>query len=106
MDILQGTLDLLILRALELEPMHGLGVSDRIAQVTRGTLTVKPGSLFPALRRIEQHGWIEGEWGPSENNRKARFYRLTKTGRLQLAEEKRNWRRLTSAMNWMLESEH
>ncbi len=105
MDILHGTLDLLILRALELEPMHGLGVSDRIAQVTRGTLTVKPGSLFPALRRIEQRGWIEGEWGPSENNRKARFYRLTKTGRTQLAEEKRNWRRLTSAMNWMLESE-
>jgi transcriptional regulator len=106
MDILQGTLDLLILRALELEPMHGLGVSDRIAQVTGGTLTVKPGSLFPALRRIEQQSWIEGEWGPSENNRRARFYRLTKAGRTRLAEEKRNWRRLTSAMNWMLEAEH
>ena len=105
MDILQGTLDLLILRALELEAMHGLGLSDRIAQVTRGTLTVKPGSLFPALRRLEQRGWIEGKWKPSENNRRARYYRLTKTGIAQLAEEKRNWYRLTSAMNWMLEAE-
>jgi transcriptional regulator len=105
MDILQGTLDLLILRALELEPMHGVGVSNRIEQVTRGALIVKPGSLFPALRRLEQKGWISGEWGPSENNRKARYYTLTKPGRAQLAEEKRNWYRMTSAMNWMLESE-
>jgi transcriptional regulator len=105
MDILQGTLDLLILRALELEPMHGIGVATRIEQVTRGTIVVKPGSLFPALRRLEQRGWIEGEWAASENNRKARYYKLTKTGRAQLAEEKRNWRRMTSAMNWMLESE-
>src|SRR6266567_6624423 len=105
MDILQGTLDLLVLRALELEAMHGLGLSDRIAQVTRGTLTVKPGSLFPALRRLEQRGWIEGEWGPSENNRRARYYTLTRSGRGQLVEEKRNWYRMTSAMNWMLESE-
>ena len=105
MDILQGTLDLLILRALELEAMHGLGLSDRIAQVTRGTLTVKPGSLFPALRRLEQRRWIEGEWRPSENNRRARYYRLTKTGIAQLAQEKRNWYRLISAMNWMLEAE-
>ena len=105
MDILQGTLDLLILRALELTAMHGLGVADRIVQVTRETLIVKPGSLFPALRRLEQQGWIEGEWGPSENNRRARYYHLTKTGIAQLAQEKRNWYRLTSAMNWMLESE-
>ena len=105
MDILQGTLDLLILRALELEPMHGVGVANRIEQVTRGTLVVKPGSLFPALRRLEQKGWIAGEWGPSENNRKARYYTLTMSGRAQLAEEKRNWYRMTSAMNWMLESE-
>lgn len=105
MDILQGTLDLLILRALELAPMHGIGVADRIHQVTRGAIVVKPGSLFPALRRLEQQGWITGEWGPSENNRRARYYTLTKSGRAQLAEEKRNWYRMTSAMNWMLESE-
>ena len=73
MDILQGTLDLLMLRALELAPMHGVGVAARIEQVTRGAFVVKPGSLFPALRRLEQRGWIEGEWGPSENNRRARY---------------------------------
>jgi len=105
MDILQGTLDLLILRALEIAPMHGIGIAGRIEQVTHGTFVVKPGSLFPALRRLEQKGWIEGEWGPSENNRRARYYKLTRTGRVQLAEEKRNWYRMTSAMNWMLESE-
>jgi transcriptional regulator len=105
MDILQGTLDLLILRALEIVPMHGIGIADRIHQVTRGTLVVKAGSLFPALRRLEQRGWIEGEWGPSENNRRARYYKLTRAGRVQLAEEKRNWYRMISAMNWMLESE-
>jgi len=105
MDILQGTLDLLILRALEIAPMHGIGVAARIDQVTHGTFVVKPGSLFPALRRLEQKGWIEGEWGPSENNRRARYYKLTRSGRVQLAEEKRNWYRMTSAMNWMLQSE-
>ncbi|MBZ5596093.1 MAG: PadR family transcriptional regulator [Acidobacteriia bacterium] len=105
MDILQGTLDLLILRALELAPMHGIGIADRIQQVTHGTFVVKPGSLFPALRRLEQQGWIEGKWGPSENNRRARYYTLTRAGRGQFAEQKRNWYRMTSAMNWMLESE-
>lgn len=105
MELLQGTLDLLILRALDLTPMHGVGVAARIEQVTRGAFVVKPGSLFPALRRLEQHGWIAGEWGPSENNRRARYYQLTPSGRSHLAEEKRNWYRLTSAMNWMLESE-
>jgi len=105
MDILQGTLDLLILRALEPAPMHGIGIADRIHQVTRGALVVKPGSLFPALRRLEQKGWAEGKWAPSENNRRARYYTLTRLGRAQLAEEKRNWYRMTSAMNWMLESE-
>lgn len=105
MDVLPGTLDLLILRALELTPMHGVGVADRIQQVTRGAITVKAGSLFPALRRLEHHGWITGEWGPSENNRRARYYQLTRAGRTQLAEEKRNWYRMISAMNWMLESE-
>src|SRR6266849_2858541 len=78
MDILQGTLDLLILRALELAPMHGVGISARIDQVTRGAFVVKPGSLFPALRRLEQKGWITGEWAPSKNNRRARYYTLTR----------------------------
>jgi transcriptional regulator len=105
MDILQGTLDLLILRALELAPMHGIGIADRIQQVTHGTFVVKPGSLFPALRRLEQRGWIEGKWGASESNRRARYYTLTRSGHAQLAQEKRNWYRMTSAMNWMLESE-
>jgi len=105
MDVLPGTLDLLILRALELAPLHGVGVGARIQQVTRDAFIVKPGSLFPALRRLEQQGWIAGEWGPSENNRRARYYTLTRSGRVQLAEEKRNWHRMTSAMNWMLESE-
>ena len=105
MDILQGTLDLLILRALDLAPMHGNGIAARIDQVTRGAFVVKPGSLFPALRRLEQQGWITGNWAPSENNRRARYYTLTRAGRAQLAEEKRNWYRMTSAMNWMLESE-
>jgi len=105
MDILQGTLDLLTLRALALAPMHGVGIAARIHQVTHGAFVVKPGSLFPALRRLEQQGWITGEWGPSENNRRARYYTLTRAGRAQLAEEKRNWYKMTSAMNWMLESE-
>jgi len=105
MDILQGTLDLLILRALELAPMHGVGIAGRIEQVTRGAFVVKPGSLFPALRRLEQQGWIAGEWAPSENNRRARYYKLTRPGRAQLTKEKRRWYRMTSAMNWMLESE-
>lgn len=105
MEILQGTLDLLILRALELAPMHGIGIADRIHQVTHGTFVVKPGSLFPALRRLGQKGWIDGKWSPSENNRRARYYTLNRAGRSQLAEQKRNWHRMTSAMNWMLESE-
>ena len=105
MDIPQGTLDLLILRALELGPLHGLGVSDRIQQVTHSVFVVRPGTLFPALRRIEQKGWIEGAWGESENRRRARFYTLTKSGQMQLADEKRNWQKMISAVNWMLESE-
>jgi PadR family transcriptional regulator, regulatory protein PadR len=105
MDFLPGTLDMLILRGLELAPLHGVGVADRIQQVTRGAFTVKAGSLFPALRRLEQQGWVVGNWAPSENNRRARYYTLTDSGRKQLAEQKRNWYRMISAMNWMLESE-
>ncbi len=104
-EILQGTLDLLILRTLELGPMHGLGVSDRIKQITRGVFVVKAGSLFPALHRLEQSDWIQGEWGESENRRKAKYYALTRTGRAQLEKEKRNWTRQFSAVNRLLESE-
>lgn len=104
-EILQGTLDLLVLRALELGPMHGLGVSDRIKQITQGVFVVKPGSLFPALYRLEQNGWLEAKWGESENNRKAKYYSLTRTGRAQLDREKQNWRRVFSAVNKLLESE-
>ena len=104
-EILQGTLDLLVLRSLELGAMHGLGVSDRIKQITQGVFAVKPGSLFPALYRLEQNGWIEGQWGESENNRKAKFYSLTRAGRAQLDKEKRNWQRVFSAVNRLLESE-
>jgi PadR family transcriptional regulator, regulatory protein PadR len=104
-EILQGTLELLILRTLELEPMHGLGVSDRIKQVTRGVFVVKPGSLFPALHRLEQAGAIEGRWGESENKRRAKYYRLTRAGRVRLASEKRNWERVFGAVNRLLEAD-
>ncbi len=104
-DLLQGTLDLLILRALELGPMHGLGVSDRIKQVTRGVFVVKPGSLFPALHRLEQNGWIEGQWGESKNNRRAKFYALTRLGRARLTVEKKNWNKVFGAVNRLLEAE-
>src|SRR5437016_10412570 len=97
-EILQGTLDLLVLRTLELGPMHGLGISDRIKQITRGVFVVKPGSLFPALHRLAQNGSIEGHWGESENNRKAKYYALTRTGRAQLATEKRNWQKIFGAV--------
>jgi len=96
--LLQGTLDVLILKVLTLEPMHGLGISRRIAQVTGGTFDVKPGSLFPALHRMEQAGWLSAEWGESENNRRAKFYRLTTAGRRQLKEETNQWARISAAM--------
>jgi transcriptional regulator len=96
-SLLQGTLDVL-LKVLTLEPMHGLGISRRIAQVTGGTFDVKPGSLFPALHRMEQAGWLSAEWGESENNRRAKFYRLTTAGRRQLKEETNQWARISAAM--------
>src|SRR5713226_4147090 len=96
--LLQGTLDVLILKVLALEPMHGLGISRRIAQITGGTFDVKPGSLFPALHRMEQAGWLSAEWGESENNRRAKFYRLTAAGRRQLKEETNQWARISAAM--------
>jgi len=97
-EILQGTLDLLILKTLALEPMHGWGVAQRIQQVSRETLQVQQGSLYPALYRLERKKWIRAEWGASENNRRAKFYSLTKTGRQQLEKEMVEWERLSSAV--------
>jgi len=102
--LLQGTLDVLILKVLALEPMHGLGISRRIAQVTGGTFQVKPGSLFPALHRMEEAGWLSSSWGDSENNRRAKFYRLSKAGRRQLKEEADQWMRIAKAMASALET--
>ncbi|MDQ3803566.1 MAG: PadR family transcriptional regulator [Acidobacteriota bacterium] len=97
-DLLQGTLDLLVLKALALGPLHGLGVSQRIEQITTGTFQVKPGSLFPALHRMEEAGWLQSSWGESENNRRAKYYRLTKAGQRQLEAETENWRLISLAM--------
>jgi transcriptional regulator len=102
--LLQGTLDVLILKVLALEPMHALGISRRIAQVTHGTFQVKPGSLFPALHRMEEAGWLTSSWGESEANRRAKFYRLTKVGRRQLRDETEQWARISSAMASALET--
>jgi PadR family transcriptional regulator PadR len=101
-DLLQGTLDMLILKALQLGPMHGFGISVLIRQVSKEVLQVGQGSLYPALYRLEDQGWIESEWGVSDNNRKARFYKLTKAGRKQLLEERSNWERLSEAINMVL----
>ena len=94
-QLLRGTLDLLILRILTLQEMHGLGISERIEQVSNGTFQVKPGSLFPALHRMEEAGWLASSWGGSDNNRKARYYRLTKAGRKQLESETEQWNRIS-----------
>jgi len=102
-NLLQGTLDLLILKTLELDQKHGLAIARRIEQITQGTFQVKPGSLFPALHRMEEAGWVESSWGESENNRRARYYRLTKAGR-HLGTEKATWRRISMAMASALES--
>jgi PadR family transcriptional regulator, regulatory protein PadR len=103
-DLLQGTLDLLILRTLSPGPMHGWGISQRIQSVSDSVLVVNQGSLYPALYRLEEEGWIASEWGASENNRKARFYRLTRSGERQLAREQKNWQRLSSAVFRVLET--
>jgi transcriptional regulator len=103
-NLLQGTLDLLILKTLALQELHGLGISHRIAQITQGTFQVKPGSLFPALHRMEESGWLESYWGESENNRRAKYYRLTVPGRAQLATETDEWQRISIAMASALES--
>jgi PadR family transcriptional regulator PadR len=97
-NLLQGTLDLLILKTLALEQMHGLGISRRIEQITKGAFQVKPGSLFPALHRMEEAGWLASSWGESENNRRAKYYRLTRAGRRQLGAEAENWQRISVAI--------
>ncbi|HLK62055.1 MAG TPA: PadR family transcriptional regulator [Bryobacteraceae bacterium] len=103
-NLLQGTLDLLILKTLALQELHGLGISHRIAQITKGTFQVKPGSLFPALHRMEESGWLDSYWGESENNRRAKYYRLTPAGRNQLMAETDEWQRISIAMASALES--
>ncbi len=103
-DLPQGTLDLLILRTLVPGPNHGWGISERIHQVSREVLQVQQGSLYPALHRLERRGWIKARWGSSENNRRAKFYELTKLGRKQLLEEKSQWEALTTAVAQILET--
>lgn len=103
-DLLQGTLDLLILKSLQNEPMHGFGIAVRIGKMSKDMLTVEQGSLYPALYRLEDQGWITAEWGVSENNRKAKFYSLTTTGRKQLAVETDSWEKLSVAINFVLGS--
>jgi PadR family transcriptional regulator, regulatory protein PadR len=103
-ELLQGTLDMLILKSLALGQMHGLGISRRIEQVTRGTFHVKPGSLFPALHRMEEEGWLSSSWGESENNRRAKYYQLTKKGRRQLESETERWGRISLAIERALEA--
>ena len=101
-DLLQGTLDLLVLKTLALESMHGWGIAQRIQQVSKDALQIGQGSLYPALHRLEYKGWIEADWGPSENNRRAKFYSLTHTGKKQLEAELENWERLTTAIALVL----
>ena len=98
-DLVQGTLDLLLLKILALEPLHGWAISQRLTQVSGDVLQVSDGSLYPALHKLEQQGWIEAEWKPTENNRRAKFYTLTRSGRRQLAKESESWTRLASAIS-------
>jgi PadR family transcriptional regulator, regulatory protein PadR len=104
-ELLQGTLDLLILRTLELRPLHGVGIADRIEQVTQGVFAVGPGSLFPALHRLAEQGWIAGAWGELENGRRVKFYELTASGGAQLTKEKKHWNKVQTAVNQVLSSE-
>ena len=97
-DLLRGTLDLLVLKALVLEPLHGVGISRRITQITKGAFEVSFGSLFPSLHRMEEKGWVEAEWRASENNRRAKYYRLTASGRAQLKAEEREWNLVVKIM--------
>lgn len=103
-DLPQGTLDLLILRTLALEPQHGWAISERVQQVSSDVLRIQQGSLYPALHRLERRGWIKAKWGTSENNRRAKYYELTRAGRKQLEAETDSWRKLTAAVAQVLES--
>jgi len=103
-DLLRGTLDLLVLKALSLEPLHGVGISRRITQITRDAFEVSFGSLFPSLHRMEEKGWVEAEWRASENNRRAKYYRLTAAGRAQLKIEEREWNQVVKIMTAAVES--
>jgi len=104
LDLPQGTLDLLILKTLALEPLHGWAISERLQQISNDALRVQQGSLYPALHRLERRGWIEAEWAATENNRRAKYYALTRQGRKQLAQEASAWRRLTAAVELVLEA--
>jgi PadR family transcriptional regulator PadR len=101
-ELLQGTLELLVLKTLSLEPMHGWGIAQRLEQMSRGIFDVNQGSLYPALQRIKSKGWITSEWRTTENNRRARYYLLTKAGREQLELERESWERVSTAVNWIL----
>jgi PadR family transcriptional regulator, regulatory protein PadR len=103
-DLLQGTLDLLILKVVALGPVHGYGISQRIRQISKDVLQVQQGSLYPALHRLEKRGWLQAEWGESDNGRQARFYRLSARGRKQLAQEEQTWARLSSAVALILQT--
>jgi PadR family transcriptional regulator, regulatory protein PadR len=103
-DLLQGTLDMLILKIVALGPVHGYGISQRIRQISKEVLQVQQGSLYPALHRLEKRGWLEADWGESENGRQAKFYRLSAKGRRQLTAEESNWRRLAGAVSLILEA--
>jgi PadR family transcriptional regulator PadR len=103
-DLLRGTLDLLVLKVLSLEPLHGVGISRRITQITQGAFQVSFGSLFPSLHRMEERGWVEAEWRSSENNRRAKYYRLTSSGRTQLKVEERDWNQVVRIMAGAVQS--
>ena len=101
-DVVQGTLDMLVLKALSLQPMHGWGITNRIEQITKGVLTVNPGSLYPALERLQDKGWISAEWETTENGRKAKYYTLTAPGRRRLGVETESWRKMAAAIETVL----
>ena len=103
-ELLQGTLDLLILRTLALEPQHGWAISERVQQISSDVLQIQQGSLYPALHRLERRGWIKARWGVSENNRRAKYYELTHSGRKQLRSDTTAWRKLTAAVDQILET--
>jgi PadR family transcriptional regulator PadR len=103
-DLLRGTLDLLVLKALSLQPLHGVGISRRITQITKGAYRVSFGSLFPTLHRMEERGWVEAEWRASENNRRAKYYKLTSSGRTQLKVEEKNWNQVVRVMTAAVQS--